>query len=87
MGLRLIRADALHYRPSASKLVDRLVYYSGVITEMLEKVVEQKIRKGGQAAPEPKPRRKPSNVIALLSVLQQSIEDAKHKSKPRKKAA
>ena len=55
--------------------------------EMLEKVVEQKIHKGGKAAPEPKPKRKPSNVIDLVSVLQQSIEDAKQKSKPRKRAA
>jgi len=55
--------------------------------EMLEKVVEQKIKKGGKTAPEPKRHKKPSNVIDLVSVLQQSIDDARHKSKPRKKAA
>jgi len=54
--------------------------------EMLEKVVEQKIKKGGKAAPEPKHHKKPSNVIDLVSVLQQSVEDAQRKSKPRKKA-
>ena len=55
--------------------------------EKLEKVVEQKISKGGKAAPVPKLRRKPANVIDLVSVLQQSIADAKRKSKPRTKAA
>ena len=55
--------------------------------EMLEKVVEQKIKKGGKEAPEPKHRPKPGNVIDLVSVLQQSIDDAKQKSKPRKNAA
>jgi len=55
--------------------------------EKLEKVVDEKIHKGGKAAPIPQPRRKPSNVIDLVSVLQQSIEDAQRKTKPRKKAA
>jgi len=55
--------------------------------EMLEKVVEQKIKKGGKEAPAPKRHKKPTNVIDLVSVLQQSIDDARHKSKPRKKAA
>lgn len=56
--------------------------------EKLEKVVEDKIRKGGKASPAPKIRKKPSNVIDLVSVLQQSIEDAQQrKTKPRKNAA
>lgn len=55
--------------------------------EKLEKVVEEKISKGGKAAPAAKQRQKPANVIDLVSVLQQSIEDAERKSKPRKKAA
>lgn len=55
--------------------------------EMLEKVVEEKIKKGGKAAPQAKQRKKPTNVIDLVSVLQQSIEDARHKTKSRKKAA
>jgi DNA end-binding protein Ku len=57
--------------------------------EMLEKVVEEKVRKGGKPAPEAKPRRKTANVIDLVSVLQQSIQDAQRKSRPKplKKAA
>jgi DNA end-binding protein Ku len=57
--------------------------------ELLEKVVEEKIHKGGKAAPQTKVRHKAANVIDLVSVLQQSIEDSQHKSKPKpkKKAA
>ena len=55
--------------------------------EKLEKVVQEKIRKGGKASPAPKQRQKPSNVIDLVAVLQQSIEDAQRKAKPRKSAA
>ena len=57
--------------------------------EMLERVVEEKIRKGGKAAPEVKRRQRAANVIDLASVLQQSIQDARRKShsRPLKKAA
>ena len=59
--------------------------------ELLEKVVEQKIRKGGKAAPAAKVTRKTANVIDLVSVLQQSVQDAERKSrshsKPGRKAA
>jgi DNA end-binding protein Ku len=59
--------------------------------ELLEKVVEEKIRKGGKSAPEPKMKHKASNIIDLVSVLQQSIQDAqgkpRSKSKSRKKEA
>jgi DNA end-binding protein Ku len=59
--------------------------------ELLEKVVEEKIRAGGRSAPQPRMKHKPSNVIDLVSVLQQSIQDAQgksgSKSKSRKKEA
>jgi DNA end-binding protein Ku len=57
--------------------------------EMLEKVVEEKIRKGDKPAPGPKVRHKKTNVIDLVSVLQQSIQEAARKpqAKSRKKAA
>jgi DNA end-binding protein Ku len=59
--------------------------------ELLEKVVEEKIRAGGRTAPEPRVKRKASNVIDLVSVLKQSIQDAQgrpgSKSKSRKKEA
>jgi DNA end-binding protein Ku len=57
--------------------------------ELLEKVVEEKIRKGGKTASAPPAKRKAANVIDLVAVLQQSIQDAqgKSRSKGRKKAA
>ena len=59
--------------------------------ELLEKVVEEKIRAGGRTAPEPRVKRKASNVIDLVSVLKQSIQDAQgqpdSKAKSRKKEA
>jgi DNA end-binding protein Ku len=57
--------------------------------EMLEKVVQEKIRKGGDSAPQPKLKNKTANVIDLASILQQSIQDVERKSQPksRKKAA
>jgi DNA end-binding protein Ku len=57
--------------------------------EKLEKVVEEKIRKGGKPALGSHRQRKPTNVIDLASVLQQSIQEAQRKSrsKPLRKAA
>jgi len=56
---------------------------------VLEKVIEEKARKGGQPPAAPKRPPKTANVIDLVSVLQQSIQDAQRKSrsKPLKKAA
>jgi len=61
----------------------------------LEKVIEEKITKGEEATPAPVKRKKPTNVIDLVSVLQESLNQsggtkkAKHApaKKPRRKAA
>jgi DNA end-binding protein Ku len=65
--------------------------------EALEKVIEEKIKKGDKAESKPAKRVKPTNVIDLVSVLQESLNQSggarrkKGKSaparKPRKKAA
>jgi DNA end-binding protein Ku len=60
--------------------------------EMLKKVVEEKIEHGDRELPKPARRKQKTNVIDLVSVLQQSIDDAQGKShgashKARKKAA
>ena len=57
--------------------------------EMLEKVIEEKTRKGAKPPASTKKHRKAANVIDLVSVLQQSIQDAQRKSRsrPLKKAA
>jgi DNA end-binding protein Ku len=55
--------------------------------ETLEKLVKEKVRHGGEKLPARKKARKPSNVIDLVSVLQQSIKETQGKRKPVKKAA
>lgn len=65
--------------------------------QALEKVIEEKIEKGDKAAPKAVKRSKPTNVIDLVSVLQQSLDQggserrktkkAKPSLKPRRKAA
>jgi DNA end-binding protein Ku len=55
--------------------------------ESLKKMIEDKIRHGGEKVAGPKKARKPANVIDLVSVLQQSIKETQKKSKPLKKAA
>ncbi len=59
--------------------------------QMLEKIVEEKIRHGGRHAPKAQAHRKATNVIDLVSVLQQSIKQTRGKpergTKSRKKAA
>jgi DNA end-binding protein Ku len=59
--------------------------------EMLEKIVEEKIQAGGKKAPAPKKKGQPTNVVDLVSVLQESINATKGKGhaphKALKKAA
>ncbi|HEX3628595.1 MAG TPA: Ku protein [Verrucomicrobiae bacterium] len=53
----------------------------------LQKMIDEKIQHRGEGKPAQKKARKPSNVIDLVSVLQQSIKETQKKSKPLKKAA
>lgn len=55
--------------------------------DSLKKMIEEKIRHGGEKLPAQKRPRKPANVIDLVSVLQQSIKETQRKSRPLKKAA
>jgi DNA end-binding protein Ku len=59
--------------------------------EMLEKVIEAKIKNKGQKAPAVEKKPKVTNVIDLAAVLQESIKNARTKkvpsSQPRKNAA
>jgi len=69
--------------------------YSDDYRDALEKMIEEKIEHGGETTKAPVKKRKPTNVVDLVSVLQQSIRRTKgdsRKSKPartkhRKKAA
>ena len=69
--------------------------YTDEYHEALEKLIEDKIEHGEKSAPPPAKKRKPTNVIDLVSVLKKSIADtkekkpspAKRKKPARKKAA
>jgi len=77
--------------------------YNDDYHEALEKLIEDKIEHGDKAAPKPAKKRKPTNVIDLVSVLQESLQQSGksagaskktaakkprgHKAAPRKKAA
>jgi DNA end-binding protein Ku len=82
----------------AKKLIDSMTtkwdptQYKDDYHETLEKLVHEKIQHGERDLPKPAHKKAKTNVIDLVSVLQQSIEDAQGKSKPaahrtRKKAA
>jgi len=63
----------------------------------LEKVIEEKVKKGDTSGLKPHPKPKPTNVIDLVSVLQESLDKSGGKKKakpasqkdgkPRRKAA
>jgi DNA end-binding protein Ku len=76
--------------------------YSDEYRDALENSIEKKIEHGDKAAPAPSKKTRPSNVVDLVSVLQESIQQSQGKAKvdkpvmrtratskkaPRKKAA
>jgi DNA end-binding protein Ku len=78
MASQLIHSMTTKWNPDA---------YHDDYHETLEKLVEEKIRHGGEKVPKQKYARKPANVIDLVSVLQQSIKETQAKHKPLKKVA
>jgi len=72
--------------------------YNDEYHKALEKMIERKIQSGGKSAPAPAKKKRPTNVVDLMSVLQQSLRErtgetqsqkALKKSRPksRRKAA
>lgn len=78
MATQLIQSMTSEWNPEA---------YHDDYREKLEKMIEEKVRHGGEKRPAQKKPRKPSNVIDLVSVLQQSIKETQGKHKTLKKAA
>jgi len=83
MAQKLIESMSAKWDPSAFKDDYR---------EVIEKVIEEKVHAGSKHAAAPAPRKhKASNVIDLVSVLQESIKATQTKpraaAKPRRKAA
>ena len=60
--------------------------YTDLYHEVLEKIVEEKIERGGKGPPVRVKRQTPTNVVDLLSALQQSIQHTQAKPKSEKAA-
>lgn len=60
--------------------------YTDEYHEALEKLIEDKIEHGDEETPAPAKRKKPTNVVDLVSVLQQSIQQSAGESKPKRAA-
>lgn len=67
----------------AKQLIDSMTtpwepeQYTNEYHEAVEKMIEEKIENGGAGLPAPAKVRKPTNVVDLVSVLQQSIQQTK----------
>jgi DNA end-binding protein Ku len=60
--------------------------YSDEYHEALEKMIEKKIESGGKVAPPPAKKKRATNVVDLMSVLQQSLHEKSSKTKSEKAA-
>jgi len=81
MALKLIESMSEKWNPAA---------YHDDYHDALEKLIEKKIEHGGKSEPAPRRRKRPSNVVDLVEVLQQSLKETKGKAparKSRRKAA
>ncbi|MGH8048034.1 MAG: Ku protein [Chthoniobacterales bacterium] len=74
MARQLISSMSAKWRPED---------YADEYRDAVEKMIEEKIEHGGRSAPKASKHAKPTNVIDLVSVLQQSIKETAGKSKPK----
>ena len=77
MAKQLIESMSSKWEPSQ---------YSDEYHEALEKMIEKKIESGGKAAPPPPKKKRATNVVDLMSVLQQSLREKSSKTKSEKAA-
>jgi DNA end-binding protein Ku len=77
MAEHLIESMTTEWRPEE---------YTDDYRNALENLIEEKIEHGDKAAPPPSKKKRPSNVVDLVSVLQKSIEQSQGKAKVNKPA-
>ena len=77
MAKQLIQSMTSEWKPEQ---------YTDEYHEALEKMIEEKIEHGDEKAPPLAKQKKPTNVVDLISVLQQSIQQKQAKPKPEKAA-
>ena len=56
--------------------------YTDDYTEALQNLIEEKIEHGDKATPAPSRKKRPSNIVDLVSVLRESIEQSQGRGKP-----
>jgi DNA end-binding protein Ku len=64
--------------------IAKVVKYTDEYHKALEKIIDAKIEHGGEESPVPAKKTKPTNVVDLVSVLQQSIRQTQGKPKSEK---
>jgi DNA end-binding protein Ku len=77
MAKQLIQSMTSEWKPEQ---------YTDEYHDKLEKLIEEKVEHGGEEAPAPAKKKKPANVVDLVSVLQQSIQQTQAKPKSDKPA-
>jgi DNA end-binding protein Ku len=77
MAKQLIQSMTSEWKPEQ---------YTDQYHEALEKMIAERIEHGGEASPVPAKKKKPANVVDLVSVLQQSIQQTQTKPKSGKSA-
>jgi DNA end-binding protein Ku len=77
MAKQLIQSMTSEWKPEQ---------YTDEYHEALEKMIDEKIEHGDEEVPAPAKRKKPANVVDLVSILQQSIQETQTKPKSDKPA-
>ena len=75
MAMQLIQSMTSDWHPEE---------YTDEYHKALEKMIDQKIEHGGEESPVPAKKKKPTNVVDLVSVLQQSIQQTRANPKSEK---
>jgi DNA end-binding protein Ku len=76
MAEQLIESLTTDWRPEQ---------YTDEYRDALENLIEEKIEHGDKAAPPPSQKRRPPNVVDLVSVLQKSIQQSEGKAKEKRR--
>ena len=75
MALQLVESMSTGWKPEE---------YTDDYREALKDLIEKKIEHGDKATPAPTKKKRPSNVVDLVAILQKSIEETGHAGKARK---
>ena len=78
MALQLVESMSTGWKPEE---------YTDDYREALQDLIEKKIEHGDKATPAPTKKKRPSNVVDLVAILQKSIEETGHGQKPGKRTS